>query len=77
MARGTVKWFSDKKGFGFIMDPDVPTDIFVHYREIQTDGFRTLQEGEEVEYELFYDEKGAKARAVIRLSLRGEARSLP
>jgi CspA family cold shock protein len=75
MARGTVKWFSDKKGFGFITDPEVPTDIFVHYSQIQVGGFKTLQEGEEVEYELFHDEKGAKARAVVRLAMRDEARS--
>ncbi len=64
---GTVKWFNEKKGFGFIVDPDHPGDIFVHYSVIQTDGFRTLNEGEQVEYELFTDEKGHKARNVVRL----------
>ena len=68
MARGTVKWFSDKKGFGFIVDPEIPEDIFVHYSEIQTSGFRTLSEGEEVEYELYLDDKGAKARKVVRIT---------
>ena len=68
MARGTVKWFSDKKGFGFIVDPNVPGDIFVHYSQIQSNGFKTLQEGEAVDYELFSDEKGAKARHVVRLT---------
>ena len=68
MARGTVKWFSDKKGFGFILDPDVPGDIFVHYSEIQTHGYKTLSEGEEVEYELYHDHKGAKARNVVRIT---------
>lgn len=67
MARGTVKWFNDKKGFGFIVDPQVASDIFVHYSEIQTKGFRTLKEGEEVEYELYSDEKGSRARNVSRL----------
>jgi len=67
MARGIVKWFSDKKGFGFIVDPDVPTDIFVHYSQVQINGFKTLEIGEEVEYELYHDEKGAKARNVVRL----------
>ncbi len=66
MARGTVKWFNDKKGFGFIVDPEVSGDIFVHYSEIQTKGFRTLKEGEDVEYELFQDEKGSRARNVVR-----------
>lgn len=66
MARGTVKWFSDKKGFGFIVDPGVSGDIFVHFSVIQTKGFKTLKEGEEVEYELFQDEKGSRARNVLR-----------
>jgi len=67
MPRGTVKWFSEKKGWGFIVDPDVHSDIFVHYSQIQGDGFRTLAEGDEVEYELFSDNKGAKARNVVRV----------
>ncbi|MGC1479068.1 MAG: cold shock domain-containing protein [Chthoniobacterales bacterium] len=67
MARGTVKWFNDKKGFGFIVDPSVPTDIFVHYSVIETEGFKTLKEEEEVEYELIEDEKGSRARSVTRL----------
>jgi cold shock protein len=67
MAKGTVKWFNEKKGFGFIVDPEVPTDIFVHFSVIQADGFKTLNEGETVEYELYQDEKGAKARNVMRV----------
>ncbi len=67
MARGTVKWFNDKKGFGFIVDPEVPGDIFVHFSAIQTNGFRTLKEGEEVDYELYRDEKGSRARNVLKL----------
>ncbi len=67
MAKGTVKWFNEKKGFGFIVDPEVPTDIFVHFSVIQADGFKTLNEGENVEYELYQDEKGAKARNVVRV----------
>lgn len=67
MARGTVKWFNDKKGFGFIVDPNVQSDIFVHFSAIQTDGFKTLKEGEEVDYELYEDEKGSRARNVSRL----------
>lgn len=67
MARGTVKWFNDKKGFGFLVDPNIPSDIFVHYSEIQTKGFRTLKEGEEVEYEFYEDEKGSRAKNVSRI----------
>ena len=67
MARGTVKWFNDKKGFGFLTDPEVSGDVFVHYSEIQTNGFRTLKEGEAVEYELYQDEKGSRARKVMKL----------
>jgi cold shock protein len=67
MAKGTVKWFNEKKGFGFIVDPEVSSDIFVHFSVIQADGFKTLNEGETVEYELYQDEKGAKARNVVRV----------
>jgi CspA family cold shock protein len=67
MARGTVKWFNDKKGFGFIVDPEISGDIFVHFTAIQTNGFRTLKEGEEVDYELYQDEKGSRARNVLKL----------
>ena len=67
MARGTVKWFNDKKGFGFIVDPEVPGDIFVHFSAIQSKGFRTLKEGEDVEYELYQDEKGSRARNVLKV----------
>ncbi|HEY5792272.1 MAG TPA: cold-shock protein [Chthoniobacterales bacterium] len=67
MARGKVKWFNDKKGFGFITDPEVEGDIFVHFSQIEDQGYRTLKEGEEVEYELYYDEKGSRARKVSRV----------
>jgi CspA family cold shock protein len=67
LSKGTVKWFNEKKGFGFIVDPLVPGDIFVHFSAIETDGFKTLTEGEQVAYELFTDDKGAKARKVQRL----------
>jgi CspA family cold shock protein len=67
MARGTVKWFNEKKGFGFITDPSVNGDIFVHFSVIQTEGFRTLKEGEAVEYELYEDQKGSRAKNVMRV----------
>ena len=68
MPTGTVKWFNEKKGFGFIVNPELKEDIFVHFSEIRTEGFKTLQEGESVDYELFQDGKGAKARNVLRKS---------
>ena len=68
MAKGTVKWFNEKKGFGFIVDPNVAGDIFVHFSAIQIEGFKTLQEGDQVEYELYTDEKGSKARNVTRVA---------
>jgi len=74
MPRGTVKWFSEKKGWGFIVDPNVHSgDIFVHYSQIQGEGFRTLAEGDEVDYELFSDNKGAKARNVVRIGATSQS----
>ncbi len=73
MPRGTVKWFNEKRGFGFIVDPLVPSDIFVHFSAIQSEGFRTLRENEEVEYELHTDDKGAKAKKVVRIELLSPA----
>lgn len=67
MAKGTVKWFSAKKGYGFITDPAHTGDIFVHYSAIKTNGFKTLDEGQPVEYELYRDQKGSRAREVVRL----------
>lgn len=67
MAKGKVKWFNEKKGFGFIVDPNISGDVFVHYSQIQDHGFKTLNEGDEVEYDLFQDDKGAKARNVVRV----------
>ena len=67
MARGTVKWFNDKKGYGFITDPSVEGDIFVHFSTIQAKGYRSLKEGEEVEYELDQNEKGSRAKNVLKI----------
>jgi cold shock protein len=61
MATGTVKWFSDDKGFGFITPDDGSKDLFVHHSSIQTDGFRTLAEGAKVSYESEPGEKGPRA----------------
>jgi CspA family cold shock protein len=66
MARGTVKWFNEKKGFGFIQQEGGP-DVFVHFSAITGDGFKTLAEGQAVEFEIIQDEKGAKAQNVQRV----------
>jgi CspA family cold shock protein len=66
MARGKVKWFNDQKGFGFI-EQEGGGDVFVHYSSIQGDGFKTLAEGEEVEFELTQGPKGPKAEKVTRV----------
>lgn len=65
MARvtGTVKWFNGEKGYGFIT-PESGADLFVHYSEIQATGFRTLNEGDKVEFEITDGKKGKQASAV-------------
>ena len=63
---GKVKWFNENKGFGFILQDDGGQDIFVHYSEIKQDGFRTLNEGELVEFELADSTKGPQAKEVVR-----------
>jgi len=68
MASGTVKWFNEKKGYGFIIPDGMNQDVFVHYSAIQSDGFKTLSEGDKVEFEIFQDVKGARAKDVVRLS---------
>lgn len=64
MNTGTVKWFDKKKGFGFIMGPEDGKDIFVHYSSIEGDGFRSLKDGEPVEFELVESDKGLQAQHV-------------
>lgn len=64
MATGTVKWFNDTKGFGFIAQDDGGDDVFVHFSAIQTDGFKSLQEGQKVEFEIEDGQKGPQARNV-------------
>ena len=65
MAKGTVKWFNDQKGFGFITPEDGP-DVFVHHTAIQGDGFKTLAEGQAVEFEITDGPKGKQAQNVVK-----------
>ena len=64
MATGTVKWFNDSKGFGFIQADDGTPDVFVHFSAIHGDGFKTLREGQKVEYDVQQDAKGPRAQNV-------------
>jgi CspA family cold shock protein len=64
MSTGTVKWFNESKGFGFITPSDGSKDVFVHFTAIQADGFRTLQEGQKVEFETENGPKGPQAAKV-------------
>ncbi len=66
MHRGKVKWFNETKGYGFIEQEDGP-DVFVHYTAIVGEGFRTLNEGDEVEFEMKEGEKGLQALRVVKL----------
>ena len=64
MAKGKLKWFNDQKGFGFIQSDDGGEDVFVHHSVIQMEGYRTLQEGQPVEFEVESGAKGLKATSV-------------
>ena len=64
MAQGTVKWFNDAKGFGFITPEDGSKDLFVHFSEIQAGGFKSLQEGQRVEYVTKEGPKGLQASQI-------------
>ena len=65
MPLGTVKWFNDSKGFGFIVRND-GGEIFVHYSAIRAEGHKTLQEGQEVEFDIYEGQKGLQAQNVVR-----------
>ena len=67
MAQGTVKWFNGEKGFGFIAPADGSSDVFVHFSEIQGSGFRTLEENQQVEFEVGQGAKGPQATNVRAL----------
>jgi len=66
MQNGTVKWFSDSKGFGFISQEN-GDDVFVHHTAIQSDGFKSLSEGDRVEFEVEQGQKGSKASNVVKI----------
>jgi len=66
-VRGTVRWFNDAKGFGFITPDEGERDCFVHYSAIQGDGFKSLAEGDIVEFEMTDGEKGPSAKNVTRV----------
>jgi cold shock protein len=67
-TKGTVKWFNDSKGFGFITPENGTKDCFVHHSAIQATGFRTLAEGDVVEFDILDEPKGPKAQNVVRVN---------
>lgn len=67
MAQGTVKWFNSDKGYGFIAPDDATQDVFVHHSAIETDGYRSLEDNQRVEYMVVRGDKGPQAERVRRL----------
>ena len=68
MATGTVKWFNDEKGFGFITQDGGGADVFVHFSAVQGDGYRSLSENDKVQFDVTQGPKGAQASNVQRLA---------
>ena len=67
MMNGTVKWFNSDKGFGFITPADCSEDVFLHFSAIVSDGFKTLEEGQAVEFDVVQGNRGEQAANVVRL----------
>lgn len=67
MAKGTVKWFNNSKGYGFIAPEDGSNDVFVHHNSIQGEGYKSLDEGQSVEFEVQQGQKGPEAINVVKL----------
>lgn len=67
MAQGVIKWFDNKKGFGFIAQDGGGQDVFVHFSSVSGEGFKTLEEGDRVEFEVTKSDKGLKAANVTKL----------
>ena len=68
MSKGKVKWFNDRKGFGFIAPEDGSNDLFVHHSDVQGSGFKTLSENDAVEYEVEQGPKGLRAKNVVKVA---------
>lgn len=64
--KGKVKWFNDSKGYGFIT-PEEGSDVFVHHTSVKMEGFKSLKEGDEVEFEVVPSDKGSKAANVVKI----------
>lgn len=69
MNNGTVKWFNEDKGFGFISNDNGGEDVFVHFSAIQTDGFRTLTEGQKVTFDIETDQKNSKKTCAVNVRI--------
>ena len=66
MVKGKVKWFNNQKGYGFVVNEE-GNDVFIHYSQIQEEGFKTLQEGQEVQFEVIVGEKGEQAKNLLKV----------